>query len=101
MPVTYGELSNFTWGELREMRLTFGDLEKLDYADLLSLAQKKLERFKQSPQEKQALWEPAMPMVEAIIAGTASNLLSDAIQNIDWKSLLIHVVNFLDHITNN
>ncbi|MCY1715313.1 hypothetical protein [Caproiciproducens galactitolivorans] len=48
---TYGDLKNFTYGELSQMGLTHGDLKDLSYEELLTIAKDKLERFKNLPDD--------------------------------------------------
>lgn len=48
---TWKELSNFTYGKLKEMQLKNRDLKELSLSELLSIAQKKLDRFKTSPEK--------------------------------------------------
>lgn len=48
---TYGELKNFTYGELKQMQLTYGDLNRLSIDELIEVAKKKIDRFKILPDD--------------------------------------------------
>lgn len=92
---TWEELSQFKWGELQEMQLTYNDLRAKPIEELLSIAQKKLDRFKKLPSEKQGALLKAVPLMETIIATVSANLLTDAVRTVDWKELILQIIELL------
>ena len=95
---TWGEASNFTWSELADMGLTWGDLREVSFPELLSIAHKKLDRFKTLPPEKQGRMMDMVPLLETILAGVAANLISDMVLSADWKKLLMEAIKLLNRI---
>ena len=95
---TWGEVSNFTWGELADMELTWDDLREVSFPELLSIAHKKLDSFKSLPPEKQGRMMDVVPLLETILAGVAANLISDMVLSADWKELLMEAIKLLNNI---
>jgi len=65
MALTWDDLSQFTWGELEQMELTWRDLEKLSTQELIALAQQKLERIQQLPPDT-AIPPKMIPMLRQL-----------------------------------
>lgn len=97
---TWKELSNFTYGELKEMQLKNRDLKELSLPELLSIAQKKLDRFKTSPEKTTSLSPHVISVLEAAFAGIAANLATDMIRSVEWKNLLLSAIELLDQLMN-
>lgn len=97
---TWKELSNFTYGEFKEMQLKNRDLKELSLPELLSIAQKKLDRFKTSPEKATFLSPHVISVLEAAFAGIAANLATDMIRSVEWKNLLLSAIELLDQLMN-
>ena len=50
---TYGALSHFTYGELEEAHLTYGEIKALSDENFIKLMEVKLNRFRPKRQNKQ------------------------------------------------
>lgn len=93
---TWKDLSNFTWDEPAKMGLTYDDLNALSLEELVVIAQEKLDRFKVAvpakPNKKTSL---LICVLESMVVAITANLATDAIKSVEWKQLLINVINFL------
>ena len=92
---TWEELKQFKYGELQDMQLTYDDLRVKTIDELLSIAQEKLDRFKKLPPEKQGTLSKAVPLMETVIATVFANLLTDAVRAVDWKELILQIIELL------
>lgn len=95
---TWKDLSNFTYGELREMQLTYQDLRELSMPELLNIAQKKLERFKISKRQDTPVSLHIISVLEAAFAGVAANLATDMVRSVEWKQLLLSSIELLNQL---
>ena len=95
---TWKDLSNFTYGELREMQLTYQDLRELSMPELLNIAQKKLERFKDSKMQDSPVSSHIISVLEAAFAGVAANLATDMVRSVEWKRLLLSSIELLNQL---
>lgn len=93
---TWKDLSNFTWKEVQKMELTYAELNALPLEKLVVIAQEKLDRFKAAvPAESKEKTAPLIRVLESIMLAVTANLATDAIKSVEWKQLLINVINFL------
>lgn len=78
------------------MGLTYDDLNALSLEELVVIAQEKLDRFKAAvPAESKEKTSSLIRVLESIMLAVTANLATDAIKSVEWKQLLINVINFL------
>ena len=93
---TWKDLSNFTWKEVEKMELTYAELNALPLEKLVVIAQEKLDRFKAAvPAESKEKTAPLIRVLESIMLAVTANLATDLLKTVEWKQLLINVINFL------
>lgn len=95
---TYKDLSAFTNDELNKMQLTHARLEKMSMAELILLAQHKLDRFIAAPPEHQGPWAKAIPLFRDILVSATASLAVEAIRSVDYRALLTDLIDLLDQI---
>ena len=48
---TWDDVKKYTWGEIKDMELTWGDLRELSAEQLMVIAKQKIDRFKSLPDD--------------------------------------------------
>ena len=73
---TWGDISGYTWGELLDSKLTWGEIESLSPEHLLQIVQAKLERFQaqnESSVSNRELTEQEKEYISKIVAEAQRN----------------------------
>jgi hypothetical protein len=93
---TWGELGNYTFDEIEQLHLTFGELENLSDKDLMKLAQEKLERFKKVADLSDPKNKYLVELSQMIIAGIIVNQASKAIDTVNLSDMLKALIKLIN-----
>ena len=92
---TYGELSKFTHDDLKQF--TYEQLSRLTVDELTSLASTKINKiYMYSPD----LANNLKSTLSTISLNIASSIIYNAVKNIDWQSILIDFLIFIQKLWN-
>lgn len=89
---TWGELSKFKWNETEKMNLTWEDIHKMSFDQLMELAQMRLDQF-QPQNSKEELLKSTF---QTLLVKIASQVMLDIAKEIDWLDVLRSIVHFFN-----
>lgn len=88
---TWGELSKFTWGDLRAAHYTWDELNRMSYDELMQIAQTRLEHFLPKTESESKL----KTFLSSLLLKITEDVAASAIKSVDWLDVLRKVVDFI------